>query len=103
MGAVPIFSFSHHFLIFPHPFSPIAFSFHFPFFPIHLKAVINHISKRGAIVHLELNAHGNRELFEVELSREGFRSLGLEEGETVYDTGESQDICRHGHAVKRRR
>ena len=49
-----------------------------------VKAVINHISKRGAIVHLEMNAQGNRELFDVELSREGFRSLGLQEGETVY-------------------
>jgi len=49
-----------------------------------VKAVINHISKRGATVHLEMNAQCNRELFEVELSREGFRSLGLQEGETVY-------------------
>jgi sulfate transport system ATP-binding protein len=49
-----------------------------------VKSVINHISKRGAIVHLELNAEGNRELFDVELSREGFRALGLREGETVY-------------------
>lgn len=49
-----------------------------------VRAVINHISKRGAIVHLELKAHENRELFEAELSSKGFRSLGLEQGETVY-------------------
>jgi sulfate transport system ATP-binding protein len=49
-----------------------------------VRAVINHISKRGPIVHLELNASGNRQLFDVELSREGFRNLGLREGETVY-------------------
>jgi sulfate transport system ATP-binding protein len=49
-----------------------------------VKAVINHIAKRGPIVHLELNASDNRELFDVELSREGFRNLGLHEGETVY-------------------
>jgi len=49
-----------------------------------VKSVIKHISKRGAIVHLELNAQENRELFDVELSREGFRALGLREGEIVY-------------------
>ena len=49
-----------------------------------VKAVINHISKRGAIVHLELNTQDDRELFDVEMSREGFRVLGLQEGETVY-------------------
>jgi sulfate transport system ATP-binding protein len=49
-----------------------------------VKAIINHISKRGAIVHLELNAQGNSKAFDVELSREGFRSLELREGETVY-------------------
>jgi sulfate transport system ATP-binding protein len=49
-----------------------------------VKSVIHHISKRGAIVHLQLNAQENRELFDVELSREGFSALGLQEGETVY-------------------
>lgn len=51
-----------------------------------VKAVISHISMRGAIVHLELNAEAERELFDVELSREGFRSLGLQVGERVYAT-----------------
>ena len=47
-------------------------------------AIINHISKRGAVVHLELIAQKNREIFDAELSRSGFRSLALREGETVY-------------------
>ena len=50
------------------------------------EAVINYIPLRGAIVHLELNAEAERELFDVELSREGFRSLGLQVGERVYAT-----------------
>jgi sulfate transport system ATP-binding protein len=49
-----------------------------------VKAVISHISKRGAIVHIELNASDNHEIFDVEISREGFRNLELSEGETVY-------------------
>jgi sulfate transport system ATP-binding protein len=48
------------------------------------KAIISHISKRGPVVHLELHAAENRERFDAELSREGFRSLSLHEGETVY-------------------
>jgi sulfate transport system ATP-binding protein len=49
-----------------------------------VKALINRISKRGAIVHLELNAQSDKELFDVELSREAFRNLKLQEGEAVY-------------------
>jgi sulfate transport system ATP-binding protein len=49
-----------------------------------VKAIINHISKRGTMVHLELNAEKERESFDVELSREDFGNLKLQEGEAVY-------------------
>lgn len=49
-----------------------------------VKAVINRIAMRGAIVRLELQAEANKDFFDVELSRQGFRRLGLREGESVY-------------------
>ncbi len=51
-----------------------------------VKGIIRHIAPRGAIVQLKLHVPGHAELVDVELSREGFRSLMPAQGETVYAT-----------------
>lgn len=62
-----------------------------------VKAVINHISKRGPIVHLELNTAENPERFEADISMDGFRNLGLSEGETVYAVFKNPRVFLAGH------
>ncbi|MBI5103120.1 MAG: sulfate ABC transporter ATP-binding protein [Nitrospirae bacterium] len=49
-----------------------------------LTATITRITSKGAVTQLELREHFTGDHIEAELSRNRFRSLELEEGETVY-------------------
>ncbi len=49
-----------------------------------LKAAIRHIQKLGPAVRVTLAIDGNNEFVEAELTRDVFRTLGLQHGEQVY-------------------
>ena len=64
-----------------------------------IEAIVSHIQRIGPLVHLELTRGDTGDLIEVDLSKERYREMHLEEGERVFITPRKLKVFVPGQAL----
>jgi sulfate/thiosulfate transport system ATP-binding protein len=70
-----------------------------PFGPDDLQARLSHVQGTGGLIRLQLERVDSRELIEAEVTREQFRSLGLEAADLVYLRPKAMRVFLEGEAL----